>query len=240
MDVVGHRGCKGRLPENTIPGFLHAIALGVDFLECDVHRTQDGRLAVIHDATVDRTTNGHGAVAGQTLAELQALDAGGGMRIPALEEVLEVVRDSDVRLLVELKDDPAVAATVEMVYAWRLADRVSFSSAHGQRLQAVHALAPTARTLAIFPLGDRDAVEKTLAVGASGCDLVFRALTRDLVARAQDAGLEVCVWNPDSPEDQRTAIALGPDRISSNFPDRLLRLLGRPVPDGPTPPGVRG
>ena len=229
MDVVGHRGCKGLLPENTIPGFLHAIALGVDFVECDVHLTRDDRLAVIHDGKVDRTTNGTGAVADMTLADLQALDAGGGHGVPSLEEVLEVVRGSGVRLLIELKADRAVHSTVGMVRDWRLHDRVSFSSAYGHRLQAVRAIWAQARTLAIFPLGDLDAVEKTLALGAVGCDLVFRDLRREIVEKAQAAGLEVCVWNPDTEADQRQAVALGPDRVSSNFPDRLLRLLGRPV-----------
>lgn len=230
MDVVGHRGCKGILPENTIPGFVHALALGVDFIECDVHLTKDGRLAVIHDGTVDRTTNGTGPVAEMTLAELKELDAGCGYRIPALEEVLEVARPGDTRLLIELKADRAVDAAVRMVVDSGMVDRVSFSSAYGHRLREVQRLMPQARTLAIFPRGDPDAVEQALALGAVGCDLVFTGLRQERVAKARDAGLEVCIWNPDTEEDQRAAIALGPDRVSSNFPDRLLRILGRPVP----------
>ena len=227
MDVVGHRGCKGLRPENTIPGFRHAIALGVDFVECDVHRTRDGHLAVIHDARVDRTTDGTGAVAEMTLGEIQALDAGGGARVPVLADVLDLVLAGSVRLLVELKAHGAVEPAAQMVRGRGALDRVYFSSADGSRLEHVRDIAPGTRTLAIFPRGDPDAVERALAVGAVGCDLPFTGLGRDVVPRAQAAGLEVCIWNPDAEEDQRAAIALGPDRVSSNYPDRLLRLLGR-------------
>src|SRR5215212_6994015 len=92
MIVVGHRGAAALEPENTLRAFRRGIELGCDYLECDVHLTRDGRLAVIHDETVDRTTDGHGPVAGLTLDALRQLDAGLGERVPTLEEVLAEVR----------------------------------------------------------------------------------------------------------------------------------------------------
>src|SRR5215212_9974873 len=101
MIVVGHRGAAALEPENTLRGFRRGIELGCDYLECDVHLTRDGRLAVIHDDMVDRTTNGHGPVAGFSLEELRRLEAGQSECIPTLVEVLDTTR-GHVRLLVEL------------------------------------------------------------------------------------------------------------------------------------------
>src|SRR6266511_3945699 len=112
MIVVGHRGAAGLEPENTLRAFRRGIELGVDYVECDVHLTRDGHLAVIHDETVDRTTDGHGPVAGFSLEELRRLDAGQGERIPTLEEVLATTR-GHVRLLIELKGARTEEATVQ-------------------------------------------------------------------------------------------------------------------------------
>src|SRR5262249_23982780 len=107
--VVGHRGAAGVAPENTFFSFDLAVVQGVDAIECDVHLSADGVPVVIHDPTVDRTTNGHGAVANLILAQLRALDAGGrfgpavaGARIPTLDELLAWAHGR-IRVVVELK-----------------------------------------------------------------------------------------------------------------------------------------
>ena len=92
VKIMGHRGAPAEEPENTLRSFRRALDLGVAAVELDVQLTRDGRLAVIHDETLDRTTNGRGLVKDFTLAELQKLDAGQGEPIPALEEVLELVQ----------------------------------------------------------------------------------------------------------------------------------------------------
>ena len=102
MYVVGHRGAAGVQPENTLPGFEYALSLGCEYVETDVHLSKDGHSVIIHDDTVNRTTNGQGRVADLTLAELRSLDAGQGRQIPLLQEVLDVVRDIAI-LLCELK-----------------------------------------------------------------------------------------------------------------------------------------
>src|SRR5262252_5883544 len=103
--VGGHRGNPAEHPENTLASFRSAIELGVDLIECDVHLSADGELIVIHDHTLDRTTNGTGLVVQRSLADLRRLDAGGGERIPVLAEVCELARDR-VGLAVELKQIP--------------------------------------------------------------------------------------------------------------------------------------
>src|SRR5579864_6976064 len=86
--VGGHRGNPAEHPENTLASYRSAVELGVDLIECDVHLTADDQLVVIHDHTLERTTNGVGLVRDKTLAELRELDAGGGERLPLLEEVV--------------------------------------------------------------------------------------------------------------------------------------------------------
>ena len=90
--IMGHRGAPADEPENTLRSFRRALEMGVAAVELDVQLTKDGRLAVIHDETLDRTTNGHGAVKDFTLAELKQLDAGQGEPVPSLEEVFDLVQ----------------------------------------------------------------------------------------------------------------------------------------------------
>lgn len=105
--VAAHRGWKAKYPENTLEAFQAALTLDVDQLETDVRVTKDGELVLIHDATVDRTTNGSGPVCALTLAELKALDAGNGAKIPTLVEFLELVKDHPtITLDIELKEYP--------------------------------------------------------------------------------------------------------------------------------------
>lgn len=110
--IFAHRGSKGNRPENTLAAFREAISLGVDGIELDVHMTSDNELVVIHDETVDRTTNGSGYIKDLSLQELKKLDAGSwfsdeykGEKIPTLEEVFELLKDTKITLNIELKND---------------------------------------------------------------------------------------------------------------------------------------
>ena len=227
MEVVGHRGCAGLRPENTLLGFRHAIALGVDQVECDVHLTSDGELIVMHDERVDRTTNGTGAVAELTRAEIAALDAGQGERVPTLDEVLAVIAEARMPLLLELKGAGTGEPALRAVTAAGLLPLVTFTCFLPERIVEVRRLDPTARTGAIFSRGEIGSPAVAAAAGARGLSVQFRSLTPEIVQAAHRAGLHVRAWNPDSEADQQAALALAPDGISTNRPDRLLALLGR-------------
>lgn len=137
--VFAHRGARRVAPENTLPAFERALAMGVAGLEFDVHLTRDGRLVVIHDFTVDKTTNGHGVVAAMTAAEVRRLDAGShfdpafaGVPVPFLDEVLDLVGDR-CRLNIEIKSmDPyandASATVAAVIRDRKLYDQVLVSS----------------------------------------------------------------------------------------------------------------
>ena len=114
MKIYAHRGASAECPENTLAAFRRAIALGVDGIELDIHLSSDGEPVVIHDETVDRTTNGSGPVAGLTVAELRALNAGQGEYVPTLAEVLDVVAGR-AHLNIEIKTAAAADAMLRVV-----------------------------------------------------------------------------------------------------------------------------
>lgn len=160
MLIIAHRGGhrSTRRPENTLACFRAAIAAGVEAIEFDVQMTRDGGLVVFHDRRVDRTTNGRGALADHSLAEIRALDAGQGERVPLLAEVLELVRGTGVRLLLELKTaEPGEAratgleaAVVNAVEAAGCHDQTIFASFTAAALARLRALRPGAALCALY------------------------------------------------------------------------------------------
>lgn len=149
MLIYAHRGYSAKYPENTRSAFVAALP-HVDGIELDVQLSKDGRLVVIHDETVDRTTNGSGEVKAMTLKELRALSIEGQERIPTLEEVLALVQRADVTLNIELKTDREPYPGIERL-AWlaveefELTHRVVFSSFNPETLWRLRQLAPDAR-----------------------------------------------------------------------------------------------
>ena len=224
--VVGHRGAAALLPENTIAGFQYAIELGCEYLECDVHLTRDNHLVIIHDDTVDRTTDGTGQVADLTLAELRQLDAGEGHQIPTLQEVLDVIRDKVV-LLCELKGSFTPEATARTVIDNGLQEQVIFTSFQFGRLARIKQIDASLQTGATFSQPPADALKQTVALGAISAGIHHQAMTATFVEQARRLGPNLRAWNPDSLEDIQRMIDLDLVGISSNRPDRVLRLLGR-------------
>jgi glycerophosphoryl diester phosphodiesterase len=224
--AVGHRGAAGIEPENTLRGFRRAIELGCDMAECDVHLTRDGQLAVIHDETVDRTTNGSGWVGEFTMAELKQLDAGGGERIPTLEEVLEGVRGR-LRLLVELKGAGTEERAAATVKRFEMAPDVYFTSFHLERIEKIREIDPSLLTGAIFGDPPADACDRAIVAGAKSISVRYPSVTAALVQEAREKGLMFRAWNPDTAEDIYAMVALGVDGIGSNRPDILMEVLKR-------------
>jgi len=222
--VVGHRGAAGLEPENTLRSIRKAIELGVDQVEIDVRVTRDGRLVVIHDETVDRTTNGSGYVKDLTFDELRRLDAGKGERIPTLREVLELTKGK-VILQIELKVKDAAESVVRLVEEMdAVGDVIITSFMHGL-LQKVYQLNPNVRTGALFFDVPDDICQRAINVHSDTIHVYYKNIDARLVEEAHSKGLKVEAWNPDTPEEMKKMIALGVDVISSNRPDILLDLL---------------
>ncbi len=224
--VVGHRGAAGVLPENTLKGFRYAIELGVDFVECDVHLTRDEQLVVMHDPTVDRTTNGSGAIRELIFDEVRALDAGEGERVPTLDEVLAIVQESGrVGLLCELKGAGTEAASVAAVRARGMKANVTFTSFELSRLERVRALGSELLVGPILPNPSEADLDQAVALGARGVGVQYKNLCLRIIEQARARGLEIRAWNPDTLVEQQAMIALGAQGIGTNRPDILLAYL---------------
>jgi len=224
IEVTGHRGAAGLEPENTLRSIRKAIELGVDRVEIDVRVTKDNYLVVIHDETVDRTTNGHGHVKDLTFNEIRRLDAGKGERIPTLEEVLSLTKEK-VTLQVELKAREAAEPTVCLIERNNAEREVVITSFMHELLKRVHDLNPTLRTGALFFDVQGNVCQRALDIYSEAIHVYYRNVNSKLVEEAHRRGLKVVVWNPDELEEMKEMISLGVDVIGTNRPDILLNLL---------------
>ncbi|OII59771.1 glycerophosphodiester phosphodiesterase family protein [Streptomyces sp. CC77] len=217
--IIGHRGLMGVEPENTLRSFVRAERAGVDAVELDLHLSKDGVLVVMHDADVDRTTDGTGPVAEKTAAELRALDAGCGERVPLFEEVLDAVR---VPVQAEIKDAAAARALAAVLLRRDLLGRVEVSSFHDEALTAIAALAPGVRTVLIAERWGPGIVDRALAVGACGLALGIRRITLEVAEQARAADLRVIGWVVNTPQHVRLAEALSLDAATTDHPPSAL------------------
>ncbi len=251
--VIAHRGGGGLWPESTMYAFEHAAGLGVDVLEMDVHATRDGQLVVIHDDTVDRTTNGTGHVLDFTLAELRELDAGynwtqdggqsfpfrgKGLAIPTLEEVFAAFGDKS--MIVEIKHfQPSIVSDLSrLIREHGLTEKVLVASVDTQTLKEFRRICPEVATSA----GE---AEVRLFYGVSLAHLAKayqptayalqvpeysdgrQVVTKRFVDTAHSCNMQVHVWTVNETQDMKRLIDLGVDGLVTDYPDRLLTLLGR-------------
>lgn len=214
--TIGHRGVMGVEPENTLRSFLRAEREGLDVIELDLHLSKDGELVVMHDADVDRTTDGQGPISDFTLAELRELDAGQGERIPVFEEVVDAVR---APLQAEIKDTAAARALAEVITRRKLLDRVDVISFHDQAIAEIRTLLPTARTALVASRYGLDVIDRAQAVDAGMLVLNIRRITLELVQRAHAADLKVIGWTVNTPDHLKLARGLGLDGGTTDYPE---------------------
>lgn len=232
-----HRGARAYAPENTLLAFDLAFDVGADAIECDVQRSRDGQLVIIHDGTVNRTTNGAGLVAGLSFEELRALDAGRAarlpQRIPTLDETLALVRRRGGSINLEIKGESVAesVATAESVgpvlagldEAFRA--RVLVSSFEHEAARLLKERLPWLRVGALYggrAWRRRDMVAPALDMGAEAIHPGVGLVTGDLVRRAHDAGLRVNVWTANRWNTIRRLIEWEVDGIFSDYPERVV------------------
>jgi glycerophosphoryl diester phosphodiesterase len=228
----GHRGNPAEFPENTLASFASALELGLGVIECDVHLTSDGQLAVIHDPTLERTTNGSGAVGARTMAELSRLDAGQGERIPRLEEVLELARGRagvaiEVKGMLEDETAPGAysgieASVVAAVRAAGMTADVAVISFDHQVVAAVKELEPAI-------VGGVLVISQPMMLGhllanttAEVYSPHWSSVGPDTVHQVRAAGKHIAVWTVDDAETLNTCRVLGVDAVYTNRPRDLL------------------
>ncbi len=246
-----HRGARGHAPENTLLAFELAFDLGADGIECDVQRSSDGQLVIVHDGTLNRTTNGTGPVAAQPFQAMRALDAGVRWRIrqciPTLDETLDLVRRRGGHLNLELKAESVeeaigtarVVAPVLGGLDAETSSRVLVSSFHLPAVAEIRRLLPSVRVAGLFANGEwarGQIVPKALELGVEAIHPGWRLASRRLVRQAHDAGLRVNVWTANHPATIRRLLAWGADGIFSDFPERVVILRARAAAQSQTQP----
>ncbi len=232
--VIAHRGASGERPENTLPAYELAGAQRADMIEVDLHRTRDGAIVVTHDEEL-AGLGGVGEIAHATLAEVRALDAGEGARVPTLDELLDGF-GARIPLNLELKRGTGIyyegleAATLDAVRSRELLPRMLFSSFYDPVLARLRALSPDARLALLlsrkFPVR---MVERARALGAEAVNPEDSLVTRELVREAHAAGLAVYVFTVDDPAEMRRLLDLGVDGLFTNVPARMRALVDAPA-----------
>ncbi len=239
--VTSHAACKGHAPENTLAGIEAALRLGADAIEIDVHCTSDGVPVLIHDDTVDRTTDGTGNVHEMTLAVVRALDAGArqfapqfqGQRIPTLAEVLDLTAGKAL-LQIEIKQagiEERVAAIV------RDAGAIASCETHSFYPKIVRAMRETEPRMASALLTDgrrvvdwQEFFSFALSLDAQGVSIYHSWATPERVRQGQLRALTFMVWTVDDEAEMRTMINAGVDSICSNFPDLVRKAVRAALP----------
>jgi glycerophosphoryl diester phosphodiesterase len=251
--VIAHQGGEELRPSNTMVAFEHAVALGVDVLEMDIHASQDGVLVVMHDDTVDRTTDGNGRLQDLTLAQIKQLDAGyywtdddgqsypyrgQGITVPTLEELFIAFPDMRMNIEIKQKSPSIVQPLCDLLRQYNMPDKVLIPSFHPETMTEFRDKCPGVATSMTEPEIRRFFALNTVFLGSlfgppgeafqvpeySG-DL--HVVTPRFVRGAHGQNVAVHVWTVDDPADMQRLIDAGVDGIITDRPDLLLELLGR-------------
>ena len=233
--IYGHRGASGYAPENTLEAFRLALEMGADGFELDVHLTKDGHLVVIHDETVDRTTDGTGEVRNMTLAELKALDACKGMeayrgaKIPTLREVYELIRDTDHIVNVEIKTDDIFYPQIEekclaLEAEMGMKGRIVYSSFNHYTIARLRQLDPEAQLGLLYMSGLYEPWNYAKQVGAQYIHpIYFNLMLPGLAQGCAENGIGINAWTVDDP--QMIGLCLqGGANVITNKPDLAVEL----------------
>ena len=223
--VAGHRGAKSLYPENTMLSYIKAIELGVDQLEIDVNITKDGEPVLIHDLTLDRTTDKKGAVREYTLAEIKEADAGDGERIPHFRELLELIKDTDITLNVEVKDktEECVDKIMQTLSDYPMQNR--FVIACWDARFTKYAYEKYGVPTQGFPKEIWQNYESMGDGYPHSIGIPMEKLTAELCEQYRQIGVEPWCWCPDSEEAVIKAVNAGARLMTCNDPRPALKIL---------------
>ena len=235
--VLGHRGAAGYYPENTLLSFSKALEMGADGVELDVQMSADGELIIMHDETLDRTTDGHGFVKDMTFEELRKLNAAvkhpeaGYCQIPTLKEVLQLIRDNHKIVNIEIKsgvfDYPGIVDKVmALVREMEMEDSVIYSSFNHYSCLRVHELDPDAYVGLLYADRFIDTEEYVKKHGGNALHpAIYFLLNPETVRKAAELGLDINVWTVDEIPHLHMACQMHLTTIITNYPDRALSVV---------------
>jgi len=230
--IISHAACGGHAPENTLAGIRKAIDLGAEAIEIDVQASSDHEPVLMHDLTVDRTTNGTGGVAVLPLKRLRELDAG-GEPVPTLAEVIELTKGR-VLLVMEIKAPGIEEHVCRVVHQARAVDDVMAWSFFPQAIDGMRK--EDGRIPCALLIGgdymDRwpDMRARALRLGAQGVSIFYPSVDKNVAEDCRRSGLALYTWTPDGKREIARLARLGVDGICSNFPDKVVEVLANPRP----------
>lgn len=239
MKNFAHRGFSGEYPENTMLAFKKAIEVGIDGIELDVQLTKDGVPVIIHDETIDRTTDGSGEVRDYRYEELSKFDAsyrfkkdGDVNKIPTLEEYLEYVKDFDIVTNIELKTGVYEYLGIEekvldLVKKYNLMEKVIISSFNHYTIMRVKALEPEVKCGFLSESWLLKSGRYTKENGIECYHPYFKSLNSAVMKELKENGVEVNTWTVNTEEEIKNMEELGVDTIITNYPDLAKRILKR-------------
>lgn len=216
---IGHRGAKAYEPENTLRSFKYAIDLGVDAVELDVRKTKDNELVVIHNADVDKTTDGKGSVNELTLEEIKKLVTDKGEQVPTLEEVLDLV-GKQVKVLVEIKETGIEEQVLGLIREKELTDNVIVISFHEDALRKVREMDDKVATGLLY-VRHKNPIQTALDLKAEYLLSLYQFTHSTNIRKAHENGLKVIVWTINRKEEVAEYKNKGVDGIASDRPDIL-------------------
>ena len=229
---IAHRGASGRAPENTLAAFKSAIEFGVDAVELDLHGTADGEIVVIHDSTLDRTTDLHGCINETTLETIQSADAGGwfdaefsGESVPTLTEALACIRKEAIAVL-EIKDPLIAEAVVAKIHETETLDAAVVISFHTRVLQTIRTLEPHIATGWLIGRHNKHVspIELCRQLGELGSSLLnvnHELITAEFAYEIRRRGIALWCWTVDDIARMGEMQAFGVQGITSNYPERF-------------------
>lgn len=223
MKFMGHRGAKNERPENTILGIEYALGLGVETIEIDIHQSRDGELVVIHDETLERTTNGLGPVRNKTIDELRQLDAGEGQKIPLLGEVIQTVKAFKAKLFIEVKAKGLEEKLYETIVNEDYLEQscvICFDHLIVQKMKELNKNLETACLIYARPIRPAQIIQ---AAGADGLSVDIRFVDKELVKDCHDKGFHVTTWNLNDPSKLEYYQNMGIDYLGTDNPSLFLR-----------------
>lgn len=252
--IIAHRGFSGRYPENTLSAMRAAVQAGADMVEIDVQLTRDGELVVMHDDSVDRTTDGKGEVEDLTLQEVRALDAGSkfdprfaGERVPTLEEAIDAVYGGailniEVKSIDEATMRPVVAQKIkDLIERKRFAQHVQIMSFDSDFMEEMRRQAPDV-SMALLAVTDafNMRLKQALRLRMDGLNLLHKAVSTDEVEDIHRAGLKTHVYTVNKPSSMEKVLRRGVDGVITNHPDLAGVVMeahfnSRPTPTAPAP-----
>jgi glycerophosphoryl diester phosphodiesterase len=250
--VFAHRGGGGLFPENTLGAFKYSAEMGVDVLELDVHSTADGTLVVLHDESLERTTNGHGKVSEMPLAEVKKLDAafnftpddgktfplrGKGISVPTLQEIFDAFPEMTFNIEPKQAEPSITAPLCEMIRTKNMTGKVIVGSFRQTAIDEFRTACPEVATaatpreasefLALFEVGLAASYRPPMQALQIPLSLGrLPVVSKNFIAAAHQLNLQVHVWTINDPAEMRNLLDLGVDGIMTDYPDRLLGLFG--------------